>query len=648
MDRACWISMELDGTECDLSGCSGQTLRARWEARARSANATLVTVSRARCQGRRRSYDSLSNFTLSASCRTESPPGLSASSDHNSVVNKSAKPINHSLTPTRVVVVPSQRKAVLRPVIMAPDKRKPKPAADQSKPNGQPLASYLRPSQGLLRDVYSLSFMRHPASSGKIIGTIYLAWLACFIARVANNPFSRFVMISHPVPLSSSLLSSKTFLSTVQGTRYFQKGYDDLYFIGFHIIVFAFLRAMLVQKFLQPLAVWSGLKGRKRDRFTEQGYAIIYHGIFSVFGLVVYKDLPVWWYRTDAFWKGYPHWQLLPQLKLYYLLQFSYWLCQMLVLILRIEAPRTDFLELCIHHAVTLWLVFWSGLINLTYIGVAVFVSMDVPEVFLAAAKMLNYHKKTEKISEVVFVIFIGVWTYFRHYENLRILYSVWFDYDRLVPQESQVFFNADTGAWLAPWMKYQVFTPIALLQVVNLFWYFLIWRLLYRLLILKELKDTREDQEDVVIADELEESIVKKDDVPGADAVVYEPRAIKVDWQDDELTITQMDSTLTARQISRDSTPRGDMLSMELTASIRNEDRHGWSYTAAACCGEFTAKIHVGLSLGTLQTVHSATWLERRCHTDWEIYADCRGMQEAGYCDIREAKVEIIRNILT
>ncbi len=30
-------------------------------------------------------------------------------------------------------------------------------------------------------------------------------------------------------------------------------------------------------------------------------------------------------------------------------------------------------------------------------------------------------------------------------------------------------------------WMKYQVFVPLLALQGLNLFWYFLIWRLAYR-----------------------------------------------------------------------------------------------------------------------------------------------------------------------
>jgi acyl-CoA-dependent ceramide synthase len=38
-----------------------------------------------------------------------------------------------------------------------------------------------------------------------------------------------------------------------------------------------------------------------------------------------------------------------PDLKAYYLLQFAYWLQQLLVLSLGLEKPRTDFTELCLH-----------------------------------------------------------------------------------------------------------------------------------------------------------------------------------------------------------------------------------------------------------------------------------------------------------
>jgi very-long-chain ceramide synthase len=116
---------------------------------------------------------------------------------------------------------------------------------------------------------------------------------------------------------------------------------------------------------------------------------------------------PTWWYRTEHFWIDYPHWRMLPELKTYYLLQLANWLQQVLVLVLKLERPRSDFIELCIHvrpfrfhafrvlsagpsdpareqHVVTIWLIGWSYTISLTYIGVAIFVSMDIPDTFLA------------------------------------------------------------------------------------------------------------------------------------------------------------------------------------------------------------------------------------------------------------------------
>lgn len=73
-----------------------------------------------------------------------------------------------------------------------------------------------------------------------------------------------------------------------------------------------------------------------------------------------------------------------PELKAYYLMQAAYWCQQLIVLLLGLEKPRKDYAELVAHHLVTLWLVGWSYGIHLTYIGNAVYVSMDIPDTFLA------------------------------------------------------------------------------------------------------------------------------------------------------------------------------------------------------------------------------------------------------------------------
>lgn len=99
-----------------------------------------------------------------------------------------------------------------------------------------------------------------------------------------------------------------------------------------------------------------------------------------------------------------------PELKLYYLLQFSYWLQQALVMLLRLEKPRKDYYELIAHHLVTLWLIGWSYLINLTMIGTTVFVCMDVPDTWLAMSKGINY-LGLDKLATGVFLVFMFIWT---------------------------------------------------------------------------------------------------------------------------------------------------------------------------------------------------------------------------------------------
>ncbi|KAH7876279.1 longevity assurance proteins LAG1/LAC1 [Lentinula edodes] len=317
------------------------------------------------------------------------------------------------------------------------------------------------------------------------------------------NPFARFFLLSHPVPSLNE-----------ESPRY-QKGWSDLLFIAYYVVFWSLIRQSLSIYLLKPMARYYGIKReQKLDRFAEQGYAVVYFAVMGAWGYRIMGQLPTWWYRTEAFWIDYPHWDMKPELKRYYLMQMAYWVQQLLVLVLGLEKPRKDYYELVAHHIVTIWLVGWSYLINLTLIGNAVYMSMDIPDTFLAFSKILNY-LQAERAKIVSFVVFTFVWTYFRHILNFYILYSVWFEYD-LTPESSKVWIWAD-GTYLNWWMKYQVFAPLLLLQFLNLFWYFLIMRIAYRAMTSNEVSDERSDDEDDGEAEDDEEDTVvsrsKKDD---------------------------------------------------------------------------------------------------------------------------------------
>lgn len=83
---------------------------------------------------------------------------------------------------------------------------------------------------------------------------------------------------------------------------------------------------------VKPLAIKLGLRGRsKLERFMEQGYALFYFVGSSSIGLVsatfrsvlleilvtntcsmffqyVMAGQKTWWYQTEHYWIGYPHW----------------------------------------------------------------------------------------------------------------------------------------------------------------------------------------------------------------------------------------------------------------------------------------------------------------------------------------------------
>lgn len=103
---------------------------------------------------------------------------------------------------------------------------------------------------------------------------------------------------------------------------------------------------------------------------------------------------------------------------------------------------------------------------------------MDVADVFFALSKMLNY-LQLQRISEVSFAFFLCIWTYFRHYQNFRILYSVWNEYDVYTDNPQVALWPF--GKQHLEYVKYFVFAPIAALQCLNLFWYGLMWRIVYR-----------------------------------------------------------------------------------------------------------------------------------------------------------------------
>lgn len=110
----------------------------------------------------------------------------------------------------------------------------------------------------------------------------------------------------------------------------------------------------------------------------------------------------------------------------------------------------------------------------------------------MQTSKILNYLDSSLTIP--YFITFIGVWSYMRHFLNLKILYT-------MLPNGK----FATVGSYELNWVTQQykcwisqsiTFALLAMLQMVNIFWIVLILRILYRAVFSDVVKDERSDDE--------------------------------------------------------------------------------------------------------------------------------------------------------
>ncbi|OQD76490.1 hypothetical protein PENDEC_c004G04339 [Penicillium decumbens] len=296
-----------------------------------------------------------------------------------------------------------------------------------------------------------------------------------------SNPMHSAIFLSYPQPPK-----------TPGGPIMYGKGKKDIAFVAFYTVVLSFTREFIMQQIIRPLAVYCGIRGKgKTARFMEQVYTAIYFGIFGPFGLYVMKRSDIWYFNTTAMFEGFPHREHEGVFKAYYLLEASYWAQQAIVLLLQLEKPRKDFKELVGHHIITLALIALSYRFHFTYMGLAVYITHDVSDFFLATSKTLNY--LDAYITVPYFGVFVGMWIYLRHVLNLKILWAVLTEFRTVGPFE----LNWETQQYKCWISQYITFALLASLQAVNLFWLFLILRILANYIFNSVTKDERSEDED-------------------------------------------------------------------------------------------------------------------------------------------------------
>ena len=242
-----------------------------------------------------------------------------------------------------------------------------------------------------------------------------------------------------------------------------------------------------------------------------------------------------YWLNLRGLWVGWPVREI-PQLeKWYYLVQYAFWIQQ--ILVVNIEERRKDYHQMLTHHVITCALIFASYGYHMTRVGTAILCVMDVVDILLPLAKMLNYvHLKT--ICDITFGIFLVVWFVARHVLYPLIMWSIYADLPESIPPGCYTgptghvkgpFPAPDWGMHLIrPFMEPEgmvCFTEgiqwgflamLGALQIIACIWFWMILRVAWKVIKGNGAEDTRSDDED---EDEDEEDQVE-DEATATDPV--------------------------------------------------------------------------------------------------------------------------------
>ncbi|POW00877.1 hypothetical protein PSTT_12824 [Puccinia striiformis] len=294
-----------------------------------------------------------------------------------------------------------------------------------------------------------------------------------------RNPIPKFIYLSY--------------LNPVNGLYF--KGNDDIYFVGFWALVWLTLRELSMQFIWTPIGSWFGLRKNsyKLTRFAEQGWTLTYASVFWLIGVKTLSDFPdpIYTLNIRQYWADHPRDSLPALTKFYYLSQAAFWIQQ--IITLNLEKHRKDHYQMLTRLSPGhLCLGCGSYAINFTGIGVAIHTTMDFSDILLCMAKMLNY-LGGGWACDGMFTLFVLSWIVTRHIVFPKIIWAIYADLPSDVPwvwDPSQGLF-ASTTFWIG------FLALLSFLEVLLLFWLWLILRIMWGVIVGNGADDERSDSDE-------------------------------------------------------------------------------------------------------------------------------------------------------
>ena len=234
------------------------------------------------------------------------------------------------------------------------------------------------------------------------------------------------------------------------------------------------------------------VRNRKIVKFVEAVWRFIFYLVFEIVGYYtlvspnVAKWLP-WLGDTTQHWEHWPLHDLTGPTRFYYQVELGCYIHQFMWT----EVERSDALEMMVHHLTTIALISLSYLTNFTRVGTSILFLHDSADVFLESAKIFNYMSKADgrawakHLTDIFFATFAVIFFVTRIFVFPRFILS-------------SVLYEAPLYLGGSDWVGFYVFAGLLIvLQVLHVFWFYLIARMIYKLATTGIEKDERSDDED-------------------------------------------------------------------------------------------------------------------------------------------------------
>jgi len=264
-------------------------------------------------------------------------------------------------------------------------------------------------------------------------------------------------------------LGQKEFPNFFDATLWIPDALDAVQVIGW--AVFFTLARLYIQSYF--LKVAKRLDVEEATKFSESCWKVVFYSVTLVYGLILV-------YRSE-FFVGKILLFPFAELKIYYLYQLGFYF-HCLYAHFAYEVKRSDFWPLLFHHVVTIWLIYFSYVIGFHRIGLLVLICHDPNDVLFEIGKTFVY-RKMERMTHITFVLIMVSWVCTRLLlYPFKVLWSTAIQSLLEIPWDAFPFYYMFNGC-------------LSFLLCLHIYWFFLMLRMLYRVLTGKEkgVVDSRE-----------------------------------------------------------------------------------------------------------------------------------------------------------